>query len=136
MCLFLLFSVLLLLLLLLLSSILLFNGFFLFEMNIFLISKYPYSLRLSRGKIWLKCFFNSHVKHYLQHRTTITTFPVYSCQFSNLDRFFLIFPSTLNSVSIFFLPLSSFFLFALLKFAPTQLYVYVNVHWPFLFWFF
>ena len=135
MCLFLLFSVLLLLLLLLLS-ILLFNGFLLFEMNIFLISKYPYSLRLSRGKIWLKCFFNSHVKHYLQHRTTITTFLVYSCQFSNLDRFFLIFPSTLNSVSIFFLPLSSFFLFALLKFAPTQLYVYVNVHWPFLFWFF
>ena len=133
MCLFLLFSVLLLLLLL---SILLFNGFLLFEMNIFLISKYPYSLHLSRGKIWLKCFFNSHVKHYLQHRTTITTFPVYSCQFSNLDRFFLIFPSTLNSVSIFFLPLSSFFLFALLKFAPTQLYVYVNVHWPFLFWFF
>ena len=60
-------------------SILLFNGFLLFEMNIFLISKYPYSLRLSRGKIWLKCFFNSHVKHYLQHRTTITTFPVYSC---------------------------------------------------------
>ena len=74
---------------------------------------------------------NSHIKHYLQNRTTLL---IHSHWFSNLNCFF--FSSPILSIPlIFFSPLSLFFLFALLRFALAQWYVYVNILWSFLFWF-